>query len=81
MEEKRNALGLSDDDLENVKMIMDDLLDVVAKFNSLDEITEEDYANVKMVLDFANFVVSGVIYSNGIDLCAGHGHGSEDDDE
>lgn len=81
MEDKENKLGLSDDDIANVKLVMDDLIDVVAKFNGLDEMTEADYGDLKGTLDFANFVVSGIIYSNGIDLCASHEHDEEDEDE
>jgi hypothetical protein len=83
-EDKKNELDLSDDDLSNIQTVMSDLIDVVAKFNGLDEITEADYAHLKMVLDFSNFVVSGVIYSNGLDLTASHEHivrGDDDDDD
>lgn len=77
--DKENKLGLSDVDINHLKLVMDDLIDVVAKFNGLDTITEEDFAHLKTVVDFANFIVSGVIYANGLDLCAGHDH--SDDDE
>lgn len=79
-EERSNELGLSNDDLENIKMVMTDLIDVVATFNGFDEPTEDDWSELKAVLDFANFVVSGIIYSNGIDLCAGHGDDDEDEE-
>lgn len=83
-ENNNNELELSDDDLSNIQTVMGDLIDVVAKFNGLDTITEADYAHLKMVLDFSNFVVSGVIYANGLDLTASHEHivrGDDDDDE
>lgn len=78
---KENELGLSDDDIQNMKLVMDGLIDFVAKFNGLDEVTEADYSAFKAELDFANFIVSGIIYSNGMDLCAGHEHDDGGDDE
>lgn len=77
---KENELGLSEDDTQNIKLVMDDLIDLIVKFNNLDETTEEDYAALKTALDFANFIVSGIIYANGLDLCAGHDH-DEDGEE
>lgn len=78
---KNNKLGLEEEDLHNIKVVMSDLLDVVAKFNGLDEIEEADYANLKTVIDFAQFVVSGIIYSNGLDLCADHDHDDESNND
>lgn len=72
--EKKNELGLSGDDLANIKIVMDDLINVVASFQAAEEHTDADYAALKHVLDFADFVVSGIIYSNGLDL------GAHDDD-
>jgi hypothetical protein len=77
--ENENELGLSEDDLANVRQVMNELIDVVAKFNGLEEITEADYANLKTVIDFANFIVSGIIYANAIDLCANHEHHDDED--
>jgi hypothetical protein len=76
--DKKNELGLSKDDLANIKIVMNDLIDVVAEFQGAVDHTDAHYAALKNVLDFANFVVSGIIYSNGLDLDADHDH---DDDE
>lgn len=81
VEDKRNELGLTDEDLDNMKIVMDDLIDTIAKFNGLDGPTEAQYALLKSSLDFASFVVNGVIYSNGFDLCAAHDHNEETDEE
>lgn len=77
--DKKNELGLSGDDLANIKIVMDDLIDVVAEFQAADDHKDEHYAALKSVLDFANFVVSGIIYSNGLDL--GHDNCDHDDDD
>lgn len=81
VEENRNELGLSEEDLENMKVVMDDLIDIIARFNGIDAPDEAAYSRLKSALDFANFVVSGVIYSNALDLCASHDHDEEEDDE
>jgi hypothetical protein len=81
VEEPNNELGLSEEDVENMKTIMDDLIDAVVRFNGMTEPDEAAFSGLKSALDFANFVVSGVIYSNGMDLCAGHDHDEEDNDE
>lgn len=78
--EDNKDLGLSDDDTQNIKLVVDDLIDLVVKFSNLEETTEADYAALKAALDFANFVVSGIIYANGLDLCAGHDHAKDDDE-
>lgn len=80
-EERKNELGLSNDDLENINVVMGDLIDIVARFNGMEEPGENDWSELKAVLDFANFVVSGIVYANGLDLCAGHGDDDDDDDE
>lgn len=64
--DKENKLGLDSDDINNIKAIMDDLVDVVAKFNGFSEITAEDFHDLKGTLDVAQFVVSGVIYQYGL---------------
>ena len=77
---RENKLGLSNDDLENTKQVLDDLIDIVVTFNGVDEPTPADWTEFKAVLDFANFVISGVIYANGIELCD-HEHDDEDDED
>lgn len=77
---KENKLGLDDEDLDNTKIVIDDLLEAVVKFNGLDEITEADYVKLKATVDFAQFVVSGIIYANGFDLCGDHDHDTDDDE-
>lgn len=76
-----NRLGLDDEDQYNIKGIIDDLIDVVATFSNLEERTEEDYSHLMSALDFGKMIVSGVVYKNGIDLCAGHEHDEDDDDD
>lgn len=78
---EEEGLSLSNDDIDNMKIVVNDLIDIVAKFSGPTEVTEVDFSELKAVLDFAQFVVSGVIYSNGLDICAGHGHDDEEDDD
>lgn len=79
-EENNNAedLGLSDDDVENLRTALDDLIEIIVKFKGFEKNTEEDFSKLKSALDFADFIVSGIVYANGLDLCAGHDH---DEDE
>lgn len=74
--DKENKLGLDDDDLENIGIVVNDLIDCVTKFTGFDEPKADDYVNLLHTLDYAKFIVSGIMYSNGMDVCTGH-----DDDE
>lgn len=78
--EDSNNLGLSNDDYENMKMVLDDLIEAIVTFNSLDGVSENDWSEFKAILDFSNYVVSGIIYANGYDLCGGM-HDDEDDED
>lgn len=75
MEESKNNLGLDEDDYQNMKMVLDDLIEGIVTFNSMDGVSENDWAEFKAILDFANYVVSGIIYANGYGLCL---HDDED---
>jgi ABC-type microcin C transport system permease subunit YejB len=77
--ERENKLGLTNEDLENMEGVLSDLIDIISKFKGFDDPTQEDYANLLHLLDYSKFIVSGVMYSNAIDVCIGHD--DEDDDE
>lgn len=82
---EENNLGLSKDDHANMKVVLNDLIEAIVTFNQLDGVSQNDWAEFKAILDFANFVVSGIIYSNGYDLGCHHDEDGEveydDDDE
>ena len=69
-DENKNKLGLSNDDVENTNQVMSDLIDQIVKFTNgrVAEAYELDWAELKATLDFGNFIVSGIVYSNGLDL-------------
>lgn len=77
---EENNLGLSSDDHSNMKLVLDDLIEAIVTFNSLDGVSENDWSEFKAILDFSNFVVSGIIYSNGYNL-GGCDHDDEDEDD
>jgi hypothetical protein len=82
MEESNKHAGIDGDDQANMKLVMEGLIDQVVKFNSQGFTTDEDYAEFMADLDHASFIVNGVIYKNGIDLCAGiHEMFDEDEDD
>lgn len=77
--EEPKKLELSEEDIHNTKESINELIDVVVKFSGdAAGWTEAKFEELKSVLDFAQFVISGVIYSNGMDLCAGHDHEDEE---
>lgn len=71
-------------DLSNLNTAMDRLIDSVSRFKSvtsLEDLGHEDFARMLADLDYAKFIVSGVMYLHGIPIC-GHDHsGDEDCDE
>lgn len=69
-------------DTENVRAAMGHLIDTVSKFMSVervDDLTGEDFATMVTTLDFAKFVISGVMYTHGLPYC-GHEHEEDEDD-
>lgn len=60
---------MDDTDKENLKATVDALIDHVVKFNGVDEYSNEDIIDLMYTLDEAKFVVSGIIYSNGMSIC------------
>lgn len=73
-------------DLKQIDTAMNRLIDTVSRFKSvetLDELKGEDFIEMLWSLDQASFVVSGVMYTYGInpyDECD-HEHDDEDEDE
>lgn len=70
-------------DQDNFNRALDHLIDAVSGFkaNGGDDFTNidpEKWGEMLQVLDFARFIVSGIMYSYGISIC-GHDH-SEDSD-
>lgn len=78
--ERKNTLGLDGDDLTNLDDVMDDIMGILARMNT-EEYTQEHIAEFHMTVDYANFVLKGIIYKNGFDPCAGHGHDEDDEDD
>lgn len=78
MEENKNPLGLDTDDRQNMQAVMEDLIDNVVTFNSKGGFTkDEEFVTLALTLDNASFIVSGIMYKHGMELCAG----MHDDDE
>lgn len=73
-------------DLKQIDTAMNRLIDTVSKFKSveaLDELNAEDFVEMLWSLDQASFVVSGVMYSYGVnpyDECD-HDHDDEDEED
>lgn len=69
-------------DTENINRAMDSLIDSVSTFKAsarADDLTPDDYANMLFSLDYAKFIISGVMYLHGLPLC-GHDHEDEEED-
>lgn len=71
-------------DQRNFNQALDHLIDSVSHFKAtgsqdLTMIKPEEWGRMMDVLQFATFVVSGLMYGYGINIC-GHEH-DEDDDE
>lgn len=67
-------------DLKNINEAMNNLIDSVSKFKSIDSIeqlSDEDFAVMLAHLDYARFMVSGVMYLHGRPIC-GHDHNDEE---
>lgn len=78
--ERTNKLGLEADDLISLDDVMDDLMTILAQMNT-EEYTEEHIADFHNTVDYANFVLKGIIYKHGFDPCAGHGHDDDEEDD
>lgn len=78
--ERKNELGLEAEDLENIDMVVEALMDSLAVLNST-EYDNENIVELNDALGFASFTIAGIIYKHGLDMCAGHDHDDEDDDD
>lgn len=70
-------------DLSNLNSAMDRLIDSVSRFKSagsFDALDQNDFAKMLADLDFAKFIVSGVMYLHGMPIC-GHDHDEEEDED
>ncbi len=72
-------------DLTNLDSAMERLIDSVSRFKSvqsLEDLDAVDFADMLANLDFAKFVVSGVMYLHGIPICGvDHDEGDESHNE
>ena len=67
-------------DGDNISKAMDSLIDSVSRFKSVervDEISKEEWGQMLASLDYARFIVSGVMYFYGLPIC-GHDHEDEE---
>lgn len=86
MEEfEEEALESLKADQGNFNRALDALIDSVSHFKAaggddLTEIKPEDWGQMLNTLDFARFIVSGLMYGYGISLC-GHDHSEDEDDK
>jgi hypothetical protein len=72
-------------DQSNFQSALDHLIDSVSHFKangdkSLVDIEPMEWAKMLETLNFATFIISGLMYSYGIPIC-GHDHDDEDDKE
>lgn len=68
-------------DTDNMNQAMDGLIDTVSKFKSVSsvaELTNDDFGEMLASLQFAAFVISGIMYNHGIQMC---GHDHDEDEE
>lgn len=75
--------SLKEDQL-NVDKSMDLLIDVVSKFKSsqgIENLSTDDWAEMLTALDFGKFIISGIMYSYGMDLHVTHSTPEEDEEE
>ena len=70
-------------DQKNLDVVMDHLIDSVSHFKSnesLVDIEPEEWAKMLETLDITKFIISGLMYSYGIQPC-GHDHSEDDEDD
>ena len=73
-------------DMKNLDDALDRLIESLSGFKARgrDMFTEDNselWASLKSDLDFANFIVSGLMYSHGMIICSHDEEEDEDDDE
>lgn len=73
-------------DLKAIDTAMNKLIDSVSKFKSvetLEELKGEDFVNMLYALEHSHFVISGVMYTYGMNVYedCDHDHDDEDEDE
>ncbi len=64
-------MDLDETDIENMKLVMEAATDLVVTFNGKpkEEWQELDFATTLGALDYMKFIVSGIMYSNGLSKC------------
>ncbi len=56
-------------DKENLTAVLDTLIEDVVKMKGFEGFDDRDLVGFMQTLDESKFVISGIIYSNGIPLC------------
>lgn len=70
-------------DLKNLNRAMDELIDTLTKFKAvshIDELQPQTFVDMLNALEFGHFIVSGVMYSYGMNICD-HDHDDHDDQD
>lgn len=60
---------MDDNDKKALHGVLDDLIENIVTFKGNEEFSEQDLVELMYSLDYAKFIVSGIIYSNGICIC------------
>lgn len=71
-------------DLKSIDKAMNKLIDSVSKFKSvetLEELEPDDFVNMLYALEHSHFVVSGVMYTYGLNVYEDCDHDHDDEDE
>jgi hypothetical protein len=83
-EAKQEFLDFIKGDVKNLNLALDRLIDSVSSFKGkgTDVFTEDDpeglWIKMQEDLDFAKFIISGLMYAHGLPLC-NHDHDEEED--
>lgn len=64
-------MELDEQDVGNMKRLLEAATEMVVTFNgkSEEEWEELDFAKANDALDFMKFIISGIMYSNGMSVC------------
>lgn len=65
-------------DQQALDSVLEDLIDTVVRFKGGEEHSDEDLIELMQSMDYGKFIVSGIIYSNGICVCGDCAEHDED---
>lgn len=81
-EDEKFLAKLQAADLKNLTEAANNLIDPISKFMStkeLEELEPQDFVDALNALDYATFIISGIMYSYGMNSSCDHDHDEEED--